>query len=309
MTFKEQVKTFFTDQHLFWNMFVGRYSDYIKSDKLYLSLKYLACFGKFINWRNPKTFNEKLNWLKLYDRKPEYTIMVDKYLAKDYVAKIIGEEHIIPLLGVWDNPDQIEWDKLPNQFVIKTNHGCGGMVICKDKANLNIEDATKTLWKGFDFDYFKTGREWPYKNVPHKIIAEEYMEDAKTKELRDYKFFCMDGVCKALYIAKDRQNREEPYFDFFDTEFRHLDIQQGHPNSPEPPAKPETFEEMKSMAEKLSKGMPQARIDFYEVNGKAYFGEIKLSHFSGMTPFHPDSVDKEWGDWITLPNAMGGANC
>ncbi len=131
------------------------------------------------------------------------------------------------------------------------------------------------------------------------------MEDASTKELRDYKFFCMDGVCKTLFIAKDRHKREEPYFDFFDAEFRHLDIQQGHPNSPVPPAKPETFEKMKSMAEKISQGIPQARIDFYEVNGKAYFGEITLSHFSGMTPFHPDSIDKEWGEWITLPNERG----
>jgi len=301
MKFKDQIKIFFTDQHMFWNMFIGRNTDYIKSDKLYLSLKYLACFGKIINWKHPKTFNEKLNWLKLYDRRPEYTIMVDKYLVKEYVSNIIGKEHIIPLLGVWNNPDQIEWYKLPSQFVIKTNHGCGGMVICKDKSSLNIQDAIKTLWKGYNMDYYKTSREWPYKDVPHKIIAEEYMEDSETKELRDYKFFCMDGVCKALFIAKDRHKRAEPYFDFYDTAFHHLDIKQGHPNSPEPPAKPKTFELMKSMAEKLSNGLPQARIDFYEVNGNVYFGEITLFHFSGMTPFQPNVVDREWGDWITLP--------
>ena len=302
MNFREKIHTFFVDQHLFWNMFVGRNTEKIKSDKLYLSLLYFATFGKILNWKNPKTYNEKLNWLKLYDRRPEYTIMVDKYLAKDYVAKIIGEEYIIPLLGVWDNPDQIDWNVLPNQFVIKTNHGCGRMIICKNKSNLNISDATKTLWKGFDFDYYRTSREWPYKNVPHKIIAEQYMEDTKTKELRDYKFFCMDGVCKALFIAKDRQNRKEPYFDFYDPNFNHLSIQQGHPNAPVPPEKPENFELMKHLAEKISKGLPQARIDFYEVNGKVYFGEITLFHFSGMTPFHPRSVDREWGNWIKLPS-------
>ena len=262
--------------------------------------------GYPLNLTNPKTFNEKLQWLKLYDRKPEYTTMVDKYAVKEYVAGIIGEEHIIPTLGVWDKPEDIDWDKLPNQFVLKVTHDSGGLVICKDKSKLDRDAAITRLRKGLKRDYFYSHREWPYKDVPKRIIAEKYMEDTKTGELRDYKFFCMDGVAKTLFIATDRQKREEPYFDFFDTEFRHLDIQQGHPNAPVSPARPETFEQMIKMAEAISKGMTEARVDFYEVNGKAYFGEITLFHFSGFVPFNPQSVDAEWGEWITLPDEIGG---
>ena len=277
-------------------------------DKQYIKLKWQNNMDYPLDIDNPKTFNEKLNWLKLYDHRPVYTRMVDKYEAKKYVADIIGEEYIIPTLGVWDSPDKIDWDALPSQFVLKATHDSGGLVICKDKSKLDKKMAMKRLSKCLKYDYYKASREWPYKNVPRRIIAEQYMEDTNTKELRDYKFFCMDGVCKAMFIAKDRQNKAEPYFDFFDTDFRHLDIQQGHPNAPEPPAKPDTFEEMKRMAEKLTKGIPEARIDFYEVNGKAYFGEVTFFHFGGMTPFHPQSVDREWGEWITLPDQMGGVS-
>lgn len=278
------------------------------SDKTFIKWEYFFGIGRFPNLKNPQTFNEKLQWLKLYDRRPIYTQMVDKYAAKEYVASIIGEEYIIPTLGVWEKPEDIEWDKLPNQFVLKVSHDSGGLVICRDKSKLDKKAAIAKINKSLKTDYYKVHREWPYKDVPRRVIAEQYMEDNKTKELRDYKFFCMDEVCKALFIATERQRREEPYFDFFDTSFKHLDIRQGHPNAPQPPEKPENFELMVKFAEKLSKGLPEARIDFYEVNGKAYFGEITLFHFSGNVPFNPPEVDFEWGKWITLPNEWGGVS-
>lgn len=275
---------------------------YIKNDKVYLSIKYYLLMGQRLHWKNPQTFNEKLNWLKVYNRKPEYTDMVDKVKAKEYVAKRIGEEYIIPTYAVWDKPEDIDFDLLPDQFVLKCNHaGSLGMCICKDKSKLDYDKVRDGLAVCLKDDYYLHSREWPYKNVEKKIFAEAYMLDNKTAELRDYKFFCMDGKCKTLFIAKDRMNRKEPYFDFFDADFNHLDIRQGHPNSPIPPEKPENFELMKQLAEKLAQDIPQLRVDFYEVNGNVYFGELTFFHFGAVVPFEPKSVDFEWGSWITLP--------
>lgn len=277
-------------------------------DRIYLKIIFRYHMGYKLNLRNPRTFSEKIQWLKLYNRNPLYTTMVDKYLVKEYVSEKIGSQYIIPTIGRWDHPEDINWDSLPNQFVLKTNHGGGnsGVVICKDKSTFNKDLAIQKLNNSLKDDIYKHYREWPYKNVKKCIIAEEYMEDYETKELRDYKFFCMDGVCKALFIAKDRQNRSEPYFDFFDANFRHLDIQQGHPNAPESPSRPKAFNLMKDLAQKISENLPEVRIDFYEVNGKAYFGEITFFHFSGLCPFYPPNIDIEWGEWINLSSEMGG---
>lgn len=274
----------------------------IQSDKIFLSIKHFLLVGHWINWKNPKTYNEKLNWLKVYDHNPKYVDMVDKIKAKDYVANVIGEQYIIPTYGTWDSPEEIDFDSLPNQFVLKCNHaGSLGMCICKDKSKLNFDEVRSGLATCLSDDYYAHSREWPYKNVKRKILAEAFMLDTKTNELRDYKFFCMDGKCRTMFIATDRQNRKEPYFDFFDSEFNHLDIIQGHPNAPVIPEKPENFELMKQLAEKLAQGLPQLRVDFYEVNGKVYFGELTFSHFGATRPFKPSSVDYEWGSWITLP--------
>ena len=279
-------------------------------DELYLRWKWRLVMGYKLPLDNPQTYNEKLQWLKLYNRKPEYVQMVDKYEAKHYVANIIGEEYIIPTIGVWDSIDAINFDELPNQFVLKCTHDSGGIVICKDKSKLDVNAAKRKLKKGLKSNYYYQNREWPYKNVKPRIIAEQYMEDSDTHELRDYKFFCFDGVMKALFIASERQVKgEETKFDFFDADFRHLDIRNGHPNADEPPAKPKTFEEMKKMAELLSKDIPHLRVDFYEVNGKAYFGELTFSHWSGMVPFEPPKWDEIFGQWLSLPKDLGGAIC
>lgn len=273
----------------------------IKDDKKYLEFLWNERMNYSLNIDNPKSYNEKLQWLKLYNRKDLYTKLVDKYEVKKYVSDIIGEQYVIKTLGVWDKFEDIEFDKLPNQFVLKCTHDSGGLVICKDKSKLDLEAARKKINKSLKTDFYLLAREWPYKNVPRRIIAEEYMEDHKTKELRDYKFFCFDGLVKWLFIATDRQNREEPYFDFFDMEFNHLPMKHGHPNAPESPQKPVCFEEMKVLASKLSKGFPHVRVDFYEVDGHVYFGELTFFHHTGMVPFEPEEWDYRFGEMITLP--------
>lgn len=276
-------------------------------DEPYLKLMFRLRMGKKLNLKDPTTFNEKLQWLKLHDRKPVYTTMVDKYEVKQYVANIIGEEYIIPTLGVWNHFDEINFDELPEQFVLKCTHDSGGLVICKDKKTLDLKKAREKIERSLKCNFYWVGREWPYKNVKPRIIAEPYLEDKTDSELRDYKFFAFDGVAKALFIATDRGNEStDTKFDFFDMDFKHLDFTNGHPNSEIPPHKPQNFEKMRQIAEKISRGMPQVRVDFYEVNGKAYFGEITLAHWSGMKPFDPDKWDTTFGEWIKLPNQNGG---
>lgn len=271
-------------------------------DKLYLKWLFRLRMGYKLNLDNPQTFSEKLQWLKLYNRKPEYTQMVDKVGAKEYVAKIIGEEYIIPTIGVWDSVDDIDFDKLPNQFVLKCTHDSGGIVICKDKSKLDIESARRVLRKGLKRDFYSTNREWPYKDVKRRIIGEQYMVDESGYELKDYKFFCFDGEPKALFIATDRGVKgEETKFDFFDMEFNHLPFTNGHPNANREIAKPQGFEEMKQLAAKLSQGQPHLRVDFYDINGKIYFGELTFYHWSGTTPFEPREWDYTFGSWIKLP--------
>lgn len=271
-------------------------------DRLFIKLKYRFTLGMRLHLKNPVTYNEKLQWLKLYDRNPIYSTMVDKYEAKGYVANIIGEKYVIPTIGVWDSVDDIDWSVLPNQFVLKCTHDSGGLVICKDKTHFDYESAKTKINNAIKRNYFYRSREWPYKNLKPRIIAEQYMEDKKTKELRDYKFFCFNGIMKALFIATERQSKDdETKFDFFDADFRHLDVRNGHPNATIPPAKPESFEEMKNLAEKLSAKIPHLRVDFYEVNGKVYFGELTFFHWSGLMPFEPEEWDYKFGEWITLP--------
>ena len=238
----------------------------------------------------------------LFNRKPEYTTMVDKYAAKEFVANLIGEEYIIPTLGVWDSFDEIDFDALPNQFVLKCTHDSGGLVICRDKRTLDITSARNKIEHFLKRNFYRVHREWPYKNVKPRIIAEQYMEDTETAELRDYKFFCFNGEAKAMFIATERQKEgEEVKFDYFDMDFNHLPIRQRHPNAKVPPQKPYCFDEMRALAEKLSIGFPEVRIDFYEVNRKIYFGEFTFFHFGGIVPFEPEEWDLKFGEWIKLP--------
>ncbi len=271
------------------------------SDKTYLQCKWWVNNGKKLDLENPVTFNEKLQWLKLYNRNPMYTTMVDKYEAKKYVANIISDEHIIPTLGIYDSVEDIDFDSLPNQFVLKCTHDSGGIVICQDKTQLNRKEAIKKLRKGLKSNFYWTNREWPYKNVTPRIIAEKYMTNGDG-ELRDYKFFCFDGVPRVMFIASDRFNKEEETkFDFFDMEFNHLPFRNGHPNATKPIERPAEFDEMRMLASKLSKGIPQVRVDFYDVNGQIYFGEMTFFHWSGFVKFDPEEWDYKIGEMIELP--------
>lgn len=272
-------------------------------DKLYTQLMFRFKMGYWPNIKNPQTFNEKLQWLKLYNRKPEYTTMVDKYAVKEYVANIIGDEYVIPTLGVWDNPEDIEWDKLPKQFVLKTTHGGGntGVVICKDKSTLNKERTILKLKNSMKQDLYRSLKEWPYKNVTKRVLAEQYIKpDIQTNDLPDYKFFCFDGEVKALFIGTERGTGDVK-FDYFDSNFNHLDLIQVHPMSGRKLEKPANFEGLKKIAARLSKGIPQVRIDLYDVNGHIYFGEMTFTHHGGVVPFHPEKWDYEFGSWIKLP--------
>ena len=273
-------------------------------DDIFIKVKFRLALGCWPDIKHPKSFNEKLQWLKLYDRKSEYTQMVDKAEAKKWVSERIGEEYIIPTIGVWDTVDDIDWSMLPNQFVLKCTHDSGGIVICKDKTILDIEKTKITLNNYLHRRYFSQNREWPYKNVKPRIIAEQYMED-ETGELRDFKFFCFNGEVKALFIASDRTKDIETKFDFFDENFHHLPIKNGHPNAEVTPSKPTCFEEMKGLASILSKGIPHLRVDFYEIRGKVFFGELTFFHWSGFVPFEPKEWDYKFGEWISLPNKAG----
>ena len=274
---------------------------FVLPDKLYLGLLLKTRCGYWPNWSAPKTYNEKLQWLKLYNRRPEYSKMVDKFAVKEYVASLIDKKYIIPTLGVWDKPEEIDWDSLPSSFVLKTTHGGGntGVVICRNKESLDKQEAITKLRSSLKQDLYKTVREWPYKNVPRRIIAEQFIE-GENGDLPDYKFFCFDGVVKALFVGSERGSGDVK-FDYYDDDFNHLDLVQVHPMSGKKQAKPENFEEMKTIASKLSKGIPHVRVDLYNVKGSIYFGELTFFHHGGCTPFHPQTWDDTFGSWIKLP--------
>ena len=277
------------------------------SDKTYLKLEYFFVFKKRLNLKDPKSYSEKLQWIKLYDRKPYYTQLVDKYEAKKVAASQIGEEYIIPTLGVWERFEDIDFDKLPEQFVLKCTHDSGCVVICRDKNNFDIESAREKLNNGLKRNYYWIAREWPYKNVKPRIIAEKYIEAKEGEGLDDYKFFCFDGEVKALFVASDRYNKsEELKFDFFDSDFNFIEAYNGHPSSNGKVEKPKNFEEMKKIASTLSAGLPEVRIDLYSVDGKIYFGEYTFFSNSGMVPIEPKSFDLELGSYIKLPEKTVG---
>ena len=271
-------------------------------DEAYLRRYFRAAMGKELDLEHPQTFNEKCQWLKLHDRKPEYTKMADKIEAKKYVASILGEEYIIPTLGVWDSPDEIDFDALPEQFVLKCNHNSGlGMCICKDKSVLNIKNVKKGLKRGLKQDYYLTGREWPYKNVPRKIIAEQFMKSDESG-LTDYKVHCFNGEPKLILVCKDRFSKTGLTEDFFSERWEHLDIRRPtHPNASNKTAEPEELSEMLTLARKLSENIPFLRVDFYIIEHKVYFSELTFYPASGFEKFVPEEWDSILGSYLQLP--------
>lgn len=272
-------------------------------DKQYLQLYYFFKFHKLLNLKNPKTFNEKLQWLKLYDRKDIYTIMVDKYEAKKFVANIIGEEYIIPTLGVWSSFDEIDFDMLPNQFVLKCTHDSGGLVICRDKAKLDKVAARKILETSLKNKYFYMAREWPYKNVKPRIIAEQYMQDNnQINGLVDYKFYCFNGNAKFLYVSEGMENHKTAKISFLNLDWTFAPFKRNDYKAFDNlPKKPITFNEMINIAQKLSNEIPFLRVDLYDIADKIYFSELTFAPCGGMMPFDPEKWDCILGDWIKLP--------
>lgn len=267
------------------------------SDKTFLKFKYWALTGKKLNLENPMSFNEKLQWLKLNDRRTIFTTMADKHAVREYVKNIIGEEYLIPLLGIWVRPEDIDFDTLPKQFVLKCNHDCGSVIICHDKSNFDKASAVKKLNKCLKSNYYWQGREWPYKNIKPKIVAEKYMGD----ELMDCKFMSFDGNIRCLFTVTDRFTGNGIKVTFFDTKWHRLPFERKYPAVSHDIHQPSNLEEMIKIAQVLSDGIPFVRVDLYEINGKIYFGEMTFFPGGGMETFYPEEWDFKLGSWIQLP--------
>lgn len=270
-------------------------------DAVYLKLVYRARIGRPLNLNSPKGFNEKLQWLKLYDRNPLYTKLVDKAEVKPWVAERIGWEHVVPTLGVWDSFDDIDFGALPERFVLKCTHDSGGLAICRDLSTFDMAAARRKIERSLANNYFWSGREWPYKDVRPRIIAEEYLDPAGEQVgLTDYKVMCFGGQARCEFTCTGRADGNL-HVDFFDTEWNHMPFTRHYPNADVPPEAPERLKDMVAMAERLSEGMPFVRVDFYEVAGQYYFGEMTFYPGSGMEEFDPERWDEELGSWIELP--------
>lgn len=270
-------------------------------DKTYLEWKYKLIFGKKLNLNNPQTFNEKLQWLKLYDRNPKYIKMVDKYLAKEYVKNIIGEDYIIKTLNIYNNFNDINFDDLPDKFVIKPTHTSGDIYICNDKSKIDYPSLRKKVNKWLKRDYYKLHREWPYKNINRKIIIEEFMDDTKYHELIDYKVMCFNGKPQIIFTCTERFSGEGLKVTFFDLNWKKLPFKRHYSTSNKEIKKPINYDKMIKFSEKLAKDIPFVRVDWYEINGKLYFGELTFYPGSGYEEFTPDEWDLKIGNKIKLP--------
>lgn len=267
------------------------------SDEKYLEILFKRTLGYELNLTNPRTFNEKIQWLKLYNRNPLYTELVDKYLVKDYISRVIGEEYIIPTIGVWTSATDIDFDALPKQFVLKCNHNSGlGMCICEDKEKLDIKKTRRLLDKGLRQNYYLTGREWPYKNVERRIIAEQFIGE----NLTDYKLMCFGGKVLCSYTCTEKY-KDQVRVTYFDRDWNRLPFRERHHlASDKTIPKPKNYEKMIELAEVLAKGMPFVRIDFYNVNGRIYFGEMTFYSGSGFDEYTPMEGEYRLGEWLDI---------
>ena len=271
-------------------------------DKIYLKMFFGVVMGQKLDLADPKSFSEKLQWLKLYYHKPEMTVMVDKFAVKEYISDKIGAEYVIPTIGVWDRFDDIDFETLPSKFVLKTTHDSGGIAVCRDKTAFDFRSTKNKIQRSLRRNYYKVHREWPYKNVKPRIIAEQYMEDAGKKDLTDYKFYCFNGEPKFLYVSSGLSDHSTAKINYVSLEwekepFRRTD----YAEFDELPSKPVNFDKMVELSKILAKGIPFLRVDFYEINGKIYFGELTFFPGSGYTAFDPPEWDYIIGTWINLP--------
>lgn len=270
--------------------------------KMYIKWMYKKKFGKSLDLHNPKTFNEKMQWLKIYDRKSEYTKMVDKYAVREYVSKKIGDEYLIPLLGVWEKFEDINFNELPDKFVLKCTHDSGGVMICKEKKYFDKNKAKLFFDKHLSNNYYYGTREYPYKNIKPKIIAEKYLEDEIIKQTpEDYKLMCFNGKVKCSFVCTERGSDNGLKVTFFDEYWKKLPFSRMYPASTQDIPKPINYDKMVELSEILASNIPFVRIDFYEVNNKLYFGEITFYPGSGLEEFTPVEWDYKLGELIKLP--------
>lgn len=285
-----RIINYLLNKNLFWWL----------KDKTYLKLEYKIRLNKKLNLESPETFNEKMQWLKINNRKKEYSDMVDKYEVKKIVGNKIGKEYVIPTLGIYDSFEEINFNELPNQFVMKCTHDSGGIVICKDKNTFDINKAKSRMKKFLKRKYYYIHREWPYKNVKPRIIIEEYIENRDTEELRDYKLMCFNGKVKYTFVCTERFSGNGLKVTFFDNNWKKMPFERHYPSSTLNIEKPRNYTKMIELAEKLSEDIPFVRIDFYETNSKIYFGEITFFPGSGLEEFNPEEWDYKLGKLIDL---------
>ena len=269
-------------------------------DRYYLKVMWKQWMGYELDLEHPKTFNEKLQWLKLYDRKPEYTMMVDKFRVKQWVADKIGEQYVIPTLAVYGSVDEIDLDELPDQFVLKCNHDSGSVVVCKDKSAFDLDAAKKKLSAGLKQNFYWHSREWPYKRVKRCIVAEQYLQSGED-DLIDYKLMVFSGEVKCSFTCTKRNKGEGLKVTFFDSNWKKMPFERRYPSDTDDICKPVSYGEMVRVAEKLCESIPFSRVDFYEIEGKPYFGEMTFFPGAGFEEFEPREWDAVLGDWIKLP--------
>ena len=272
-------------------------------DKWYLKVMWKKWMGYDLDLKHPKSFNEKIQWLKLYDRRPEYTMLVDKYRVKEWVADKIGAEYVVPILAVWNSVEEIDIESLPDRFVLKCNHDSRSVILCRDKSTFDLNAAKKKLSEAMTENFYWQAREWPYKHVQPLVFAEQYLEDTEDDALTDYKWFCFNGEPKIMYISRDRGRN--PRTNFYDMDFQPLPIRMLDPNSDEDIPKPASFEKMKELAGILSEHFIHVRVDFYMVGGQIYFGELTFYHSAGFSPMKPEEWRMKLGSWIKLPIDQG----
>lgn len=309
------IKETFTSPSLFWAKVVIRLNRMFPglfSEKAMVSAFFRRDMGYSLDWDNPQTYNEKLNWVKIYDQNPLYTTLVDKIEVKKYVDDVLGEGYTFPVYGIWEKPEDINFDELPNEFVLKCNHNSAvGLTICKDKANgvifkgkrdddsnMSYEQVREWLQEGLDQEHYSSHIEWAYKNVKRRIFAEKFMSNGDGSDLSDYKFFCFNGEPKFVWVGT---NYNPTHFDILTIDWENQNVEYGYTCSPTPLEKPEGYEEMVEIARKLSKGIPHVRIDLYNIDGKIYFGEFTFYTWGGIVPFNPTSFDKTMGEYFELP--------
>lgn len=282
------------------NMKKRRFMQYVP-DGMYLKIRYGLCIHRRLNLKNPAGFNEKLQWLKLYYRDSKYEILVDKLAVKEYVSKHYPELKVIPTIGVWERPEDIDFDVLPDQFVIKCTHDTGSTIICKERSCFNAETARTALRHALNNNMFYPGREWVYKNVHPRIIAEPFLQDDDSDELKDYKLMCFNGEVKCSFVCSDRFSHEGLHVTFFDKDWHIMPFTRHYPMKKEGIPKPACYDQMICLAEQMSKDMPFVRIDLYEINHTVYFGEYTFFPGSGLEEFDPEEWDYIIGNWIKLP--------